>query len=117
MKFVVDAQLPRKLSDFLQEKGYDSIHTLDLPEKNRSGDEQIAKLSIKEKRVVISKDSDFYDRYQSKLEPYKLLFLTTGNISNRALLDIIDKNLDQILATLEEHAVVELSRESIITII
>lgn len=117
MRFIVDAQLPKKLSYFLQEKGYDSIHTLDLPDKNRSQDEQIAKLSIMEKRVVISKDSDFYDRYQSKLQPYKLLFLTTGNISNKTLLKLIDKNLDQIIATLEENTVVELSRESIITII
>lgn len=31
MKFLIDAQLPKKLSMFLIEKGYSSIHTLDLP--------------------------------------------------------------------------------------
>ena len=30
MKFIVDAQLPISLSDFLNEKSLDSIHTLDL---------------------------------------------------------------------------------------
>ncbi len=30
MKFIIDAQLPRMLSDFLLRKGFDSIHTLQL---------------------------------------------------------------------------------------
>jgi predicted nuclease of predicted toxin-antitoxin system len=29
MRFVVDAQLPKSLSDLINSKGYDSIHTLD----------------------------------------------------------------------------------------
>ena len=62
MKFIVDAHLPKKLSYFLQEKGYDSIHTLDLPNKNASSDLEINNLSLKENRIVISKDSDFYNR-------------------------------------------------------
>jgi len=28
MKFIIDAQLSRKLSDFLIKKGFESIHTL-----------------------------------------------------------------------------------------
>ena len=38
MKFILDAQLPKKLSDFLIWKGYDAIHTLDLPLKNKTKD-------------------------------------------------------------------------------
>ncbi len=33
MKFIIDAQLPRRLAHFLQNLGYDAIHTLDLPQK------------------------------------------------------------------------------------
>lgn len=43
MKFIVDAQLPRKLSVYLNEKGYDSIHTLDLPKKNATPDTEMKK--------------------------------------------------------------------------
>jgi predicted nuclease of predicted toxin-antitoxin system len=32
MKFIIDAQLPRRLARFLQGLGYDAIHTLDLPQ-------------------------------------------------------------------------------------
>ncbi len=31
MKFLVDAQLPVKLKDWLEEQGHDSLHTNDLP--------------------------------------------------------------------------------------
>ncbi|MBL7978315.1 MAG: DUF5615 family PIN-like protein [Bacteroidetes Order II. Incertae sedis bacterium] len=30
MKFIVDAQLPYKLALFIQEKGYDCVHTDDV---------------------------------------------------------------------------------------
>ena len=46
MKFIVDAQLPRSLSDFLKSSGFDSIHTLELPEMNRTGDGSIAELLL-----------------------------------------------------------------------
>jgi len=35
MKFLVDAQLPRRLARWLQASGHDAIHTRDLPEGNR----------------------------------------------------------------------------------
>lgn len=51
MKFIVDAQLPKSLSDFLNQKGFDSIHTLDLPERNKIKDGQIAKLQTKKEKL------------------------------------------------------------------
>jgi predicted nuclease of predicted toxin-antitoxin system len=32
MKFLVDAQLPVKLAQLLRQKGYNTIHTKELPE-------------------------------------------------------------------------------------
>lgn len=116
MKFIVDAQLPKSLSRFLNEKGHDAIHTLDLSARNATDDSIINEISLKEERVVISKDSDFYDRFFRILEPYKLLYLTTGNITNKVLLSIFDKNLERIVNQLETNFVVELSHTSIITI-
>jgi predicted nuclease of predicted toxin-antitoxin system len=34
MKFLVDAQLPRRLARLLTATGHDAIHTLDLPRGN-----------------------------------------------------------------------------------
>jgi len=113
MKFIVDAQLPRRLAWWLREKGFDAVHTLDLPAKNRTDDDIINTISIAEHRVVISKDSDFFDRFFEKLEPHKLLFLTTGNIRNDDLIRLFEDNVEQILQELESANVVELSRKTL----
>ena len=117
MKFIVDAHLPRKLANFLNEKGFDCMHTLDLPKKNATSDEEINALSIKEQRVVISKDSDFYNRYLTKLEPFKLLQISTGNIKTKDLIDLFDKNFDRIIDEISYNFVVEITRNSLITIL
>ncbi len=113
MKFIVDAQLPKSLARFLSARGFDAIHTLDLPQRNVTDDLEISRISLAEDRVVISKDSDFYDRYTSHKEPYKLLYLTTGNISNPELLSLFDKNLLLIIHSLQNGSVVELTRSAV----
>ncbi|MDQ7084486.1 MAG: DUF5615 family PIN-like protein [Sulfurovum sp.] len=72
MKFLLDAQLPKKLSDFFVYKGYDTIHTLDLPDANKTKDSQINDISVNEKRVVISKDLDFIESLLICDRPYLL---------------------------------------------
>ena len=116
MKFIIDAQLPKLLAQWLRERGYDAIHTLELPDKNRTGDDIINQISLLEKRIVISKDSDFYNRYFRKVEPYKLIYLTTGNIPNPELLTLFEKNLERIISAIEYNYVVEITRTKIITI-
>jgi len=59
MRFIIDAQLPRKLAFLFEEAGYNALHTLDLPSQNLTKDKDINQLSMDEKRVVISKDLDF----------------------------------------------------------
>jgi hypothetical protein len=41
MKFLVDAQLPRRLCQELRECGHDAAHTLDLSSGNRTSDAEI----------------------------------------------------------------------------
>ncbi len=66
-----------------------------------------------ESRVVISKDSDFFNTYLFKKQPYKLLYITTGNLRNRPLLDLFRSSLTQLLGTLENANVVELNQTTI----
>ncbi|MDH5720567.1 MAG: DUF5615 family PIN-like protein [Spirochaetia bacterium] len=75
MKFLIDAQIPKDISDFLKEKGYDSIHTSELTLGNKTDDSEISFISIRQKRVLISKDSDFYYSFILKNEPYKLVLV------------------------------------------
>jgi len=46
MKFLIDAQLPKLLADFLSEQGFNTIHTLDLPLANATSDTEIREISI-----------------------------------------------------------------------
>ncbi len=97
MKFIVDAHLPKKLSDFLVWKGYDSIHTLDLPCGNRTKDSAINQITMDEKRILISKDLDFIESFLISKRPYKLIYLTTGNMTNKALLALFHHNIDNVV--------------------
>lgn len=116
MKFLVDAQLPKSLAYLLCELGHDAIHTLELFNQNRTDDYEINAISLRDERVVISKDSDFFDSFFRKQEPYKLLFLTTGNISNSELLGIFKNNISRIESELLQSDVVEMNRTELIAI-
>lgn len=55
MNFLVDAQLLRRLAHRLRDAGHDVVHTLDLPAGNRTTDEEINELSIRDLRAVIKR--------------------------------------------------------------
>ena len=114
MKFLVDAQLPRRLARWLQAKGHEAVHTRDLPEGNRTGDATINALSLHEQRVVITKDEDFVDLFLLRHQPYKLLLIATGNISNRELDQLFQDNLEEIVRAFETYDFVELDRTVLI---
>lgn len=116
MKFLIDAQLPKSLARFLRERGFDAIHTLDLPNRNVTDDIEINRISLAEERIVISKDSDFYDSYSARKEPHKLLYLTTGNIRNKDLIELFDTNFLLIIHALQTGSVIELSQNAVIVI-
>jgi len=114
VKFLVDAQLPRRLAVRLRERGHDAIHTLDLRRGNHTTDFEINELSAQESRVVITKDSDFVDSLHVRGEPWKLLWVTTGNIRNDELEKLFFANLDRIVEALETNVYIELSRTAVI---
>jgi predicted nuclease of predicted toxin-antitoxin system len=114
MNFVVDAQLPRRMAVWLREHGHDAIHTLDLPEANRTSDAAIVELSFRESRIVITKDADFVDSHILHRRPGKLLLVSTGNISNRELEFIFELNIPVVAAALEAADFVEISRTGVL---
>ncbi|QPH40949.1 DUF5615 family PIN-like protein [Pedobacter endophyticus] len=114
MKFLIDANLPFKLALHLRNKGFDVIHTDDLPNKEQTTDREIRKTSLEQDRVVISKDSDFLDSHIIIGVPKKFLFISTGNIINRNLINLIESNLNQIVDLLSEYDLIEINNKEII---
>jgi predicted nuclease of predicted toxin-antitoxin system len=116
LRFLVDAQLPKRLADFLAfHADCDCLHTLDLPAANRTQDGSITRLSMAEKRVVITKDADFVNSFLLHGQPYKLLLVSTGNISTNELLEVFRQFLPQLTKLFAHHAYLELSRTLLVT--
>jgi predicted nuclease of predicted toxin-antitoxin system len=114
MKFLVDAQLPYRLARFLQKSGYDTIHTLDLPLKNATSDTEINALSLRENRILITKDKDFLESFILKGQPAQLLLITTGNISNKELERLFTNNFTQITELFANYKLIEMSKDALI---
>ena len=114
MKFLVDAHLPKSLSNFLQSKGHDSIHTIDLLYANRTNDQTILSIANLEKRTIITKDSDFLESFLLTGLPEKLVLIKTGNIRNIDLLAIFNRNIDKICSLLEDSFLIEINTSEII---
>lgn len=82
MKFLIDANLHFKLAKALAQKGFDIIHTDNLPNKEKTTDKEIREFAAEQNRIIITKDSDFLDSHLLLNNPSKLLLVTTGNITN-----------------------------------
>ncbi len=114
MKFFVDAQLPYQLRTLLKDKGHDAIHTDDLPSKERTRDSAIRAIVQKEKRILITKDSDFENSFYLQRSPKKLLIITTGNIKNKALYALVINNIEQIVKMFKLYDLIEVDNYGII---
>jgi predicted nuclease of predicted toxin-antitoxin system len=114
MNFLVDAQLPRHMTGWLTAAGCDAVHTLDLPDGNRTTDEQINDVADREQRVVVTKDADFVDSHVLLGRPAKLLLISTGNISNRDLEALVVPLIPDILREFQVHSFLELGPAGIV---
>ncbi|MCI0698179.1 DUF5615 family PIN-like protein [candidate division KSB1 bacterium] len=110
MKFIVDAQLPRRLAYRLRDAGHDALHTLDLPLANRTPDAVIKEISLRDQRVVVSKDGEFVDSLLVHGQVYKLLLVSTGNIKNADLERLFLKNLKDIVDGFAQFDFIEIDR-------
>jgi predicted nuclease of predicted toxin-antitoxin system len=110
---MVDAQLPRKLAALRASLGHEALHTLDLPDQNRTGDDALRRIAASEDRVLVTKDADFADSLLVRGLPPKLLFVTTGNIPDDELLALFRANLAALTGALAVHAFVEIDRTGI----
>jgi predicted nuclease of predicted toxin-antitoxin system len=113
MKFLVDAQLPRRFTVWLTAAGHDALHTLDLPLGNRTPDKEIIARTMEVGRIVVSKDEDFVQTFLLTGEP-PLLLISTGNITNADLEKLVRANLPAIDAAFASSRFVEITRDALV---
>ncbi len=110
MKFLLDAQLPPSLKQLFIARGYDCIHTLDLELGNDTPDKVINKISVLEQRILITKDSDFFDSFLLRNEPYKLILVKLGNTSKKELIHFFEENFTAIIDKIKVQTMILLSK-------
>lgn len=114
MKFLVDAQVPRRLAWAIRDQGHDALYTLDVPDANKTTDEQINVLSEQDQRIVITKEGDFVSSFLVSDRPYKLLLISTGNIANRDLEALFMSHSSTTVDAFEEYRFLELTQTALI---
>jgi predicted nuclease of predicted toxin-antitoxin system len=114
MKFLIDAQLPKSLAHLLSQNGHESMHTLDLTDKNKTTDRRIIEIAESENYIVITKDDDFAKAFYLKKQPSKLILVRTGNISNARLLEIFLIHIMNIESMLSENSFIEIFKDEIV---
>ena len=97
LRFIVDTQLPAALASHLSRQGLDAIHTTFYPEGHLLKDREIREKAIAEDRIIVTKDSDFFDFFFVKGPPPKILLLKVGNCTNRELRATVERNLNEII--------------------
>lgn len=81
---------------------------------NRTSDTEINALSIREQYVVVTKDADFVNSFHLRHQPYKLLLVSTGNISNADLEALLSTNIESISQGFDVFDFIEIDRNTVI---
>lgn len=114
MKLLLDAQLPTKLCEIFEHLDVKAFHVNDLPNGDHSTDLEITKFADKNRLTVVTKDYDFYHSHMAHENPGRLFLISTGNLKNRQLFDLIRANSQLIKEALSSNKFVELTNEGLI---
>jgi len=114
MKFLLDAHLPSSLVNIFNDKGYFTIHTLNLPNKNESSDNEITKYAVKKNLIIVTEDTDFYYSHITRNIPKKTLLIKTGNLSTKSLKKLVLYFFDDIVEGFKTKDIIELHQDNLI---
>lgn len=85
-----------------------------MPLKEKTSDKEIRKIARQDNRIVVTKDLDFLNSFYLHNTPERLLIITTGNIKNKKLYELILNNLVRIEELFTQCNLVELNNIEII---
>ena len=102
-RLIIDTQLPPSLAKFFRLRGFDATHVIDYPKGALTQDDEIISIAKNEKRIIVTKDIDFFDYFMLKNYPPAVLLLKLGNIKNQDLFVFMDNNLEKIFKLFEEN--------------
>lgn len=88
MRFLVDTQLPRRLTAWLRERGHEADHVLDLS-LAQAVDDALWVAAMTHGAVIVSKDSDFAQWVADGRAGPQVLWVRTGNGATAELVALL----------------------------
>ncbi len=111
MKFLVDAQLPPSLAQWLIDHRQKAVHVEEIGLRDAE-DGEIWNYALQQKTVILTKDEDFVARHARSTRGPVVVWLHVGNCSNHELFQWLEKLWPQLLGLLmEKNRLIELRRE------
>lgn len=100
MKFVIDENLPPRLAAWLEERGHDAVHVLQLELGGRP-DHEIVALAVLQNRIIVTRDTDYDPIIRARV-----LRLGVSNASTAKLLTWFEPQLEDACARLTAERLV-----------
>jgi predicted nuclease of predicted toxin-antitoxin system len=100
LKFIIDAQLPPALAQWLCEQGHSAKHVQDVGLRE-ADDSPIWHYALAQDAIVLTKDEDFAGRVRQSRKTPVIVWLRVGNCSNRALREWLFPLLPDVLREIE----------------
>lgn len=100
MKFLIDAQLPPMLAEWLRKAGHEAQHVQEVDLRD-ADDSAIRAYASKSGAVVITKARDFTPADGTAIQ---VIWVRTGNVGTRALIDRIEAALPKVIGHLNDGA-------------
>lgn len=110
MKFLVDAQLPLALADWLRDRGHAASHVAEIGLLSAT-DHEIWAAALGSESILITKDRDFAEWTVARDPAPQVVWVRIGNARNPSLIARLETAWDQIQESLASGArVVEAGR-------
>lgn len=100
MIFLVDAQLPPALTNWLTGQGHTAQHVDELGMRD-SEDEVIWNWALSNRAIILTKDEDFAERTARTTSGPIIVWLRIGNSTNRALLEWLQPRWSEVTLLLD----------------
>ena len=102
MRFLVDAQLPPALGQWLAEQGHEARHVQDEGLRDAE-DRAVGAHALQVEAAIITKDGDFAGRAGRDPQAPVIVWLRVGNATNRSLLAWLQPRWSAVIRLLESQ--------------
>ena len=105
MKFIVDAQLPVALAEWIVAQGHQAHHLAELGLLSAS-DQTIWDAAVGMGAAILTKDHDFVEWATTRKPAPPIVWVRIGNADNATLIERLEAAWDKVLRNLEAGAIV-----------